>query len=227
MRIIIFLAAAALLLGCVTFGERGNETGNATSNETPPSPPEANMTNTTNDTNITPPEPPPKIYERYTTPLFSFEYPIDMEVQTSNSTTGGIFTGTHVFDGQTGEIMIVTFTNTLKVYGENKDTIYKTDPTKAASDFLQQDKNDDDAGSLLDRAFETGSLKTFSVSRDGAAAEMPFKVRFSDSNRTYTGYAIDIYTPERSLLVKYRGIALDTTKAEAMRDNFLLTFRVE
>jgi hypothetical protein len=105
--------------------------------------------------------------------------------------------------------------------------LLKANPTKAASDFLAADKRTDPAGSFLSSAYETGEITTFSVARDGHVAEAEFKIRFGGSNKSYTGYAMDIYVPERSLLAKVRIIGLDADKATAIRDNFLLSFRME
>lgn len=230
--LIIAALAFILLSGCISFGERmGNGTGNDSANATIP--PAGNVTENQsgnisgNATNQTPPVPPPKLYERYMAKGFSFEYPINMTIQESRSSYGGIFTGTHEFDGQTGEIVIVSYVNVTSVYGVNKEAILKAQPTKAASDFLIADKRSDPAGSLLSGAYEVGEIATFGVARDGHAAESPFKIRFGGSNKTYAGYALDIYVPERSLLAKVRIVALDSAKAKAIRDNFLLSFRIE
>jgi hypothetical protein len=228
MRLIALLIPL-LLFGCITFGERSmNGTDNASANVSAPPEPPDNATNQTNMTNETePPPPPPKVWERFIGKGFSFEYPLNMDVQQSDGTPGGIFSGTHVFDGQTGEIMVVTFTDTLAVYGANKDGAFKTDPTKAASDFLQQDVKSDPAASMLSGAYERGGLTTFGIGRDGSGAQMDFRIRFSGSNKSYAGHAADIYVPERSLLVKARVIALDPQLASDIYQNFLLSFRPE
>jgi hypothetical protein len=233
-----FIAAIlpfVLLLGCISMGEGlGNSTNltNAT-NTTEPPPAGGNVTQnqsgtnaTQNATNQTVPEP-PELYERYIAKGFSFEYPINMTIQESRSSYGGIFTGTHEFGGQTGEILVVSYINITSVYGKNKEEILQSNPTKASSDFLIQDKKTDPAGSFLNNAYDVGEITNFGVARDGYVAEAPFLIRFGGSNRTYTGYAMDIYVPERSLLAKVRVIALDSDKAEAMYDNFLLSFRIE
>ncbi|MCI0503389.1 hypothetical protein L0Y65_01610 [Candidatus Micrarchaeota archaeon] len=235
MKFLAFIAAFVpllVLIGCISFGERmGNGTGNESANTTVP--PAGNVTEnqtgnaTQNDTNQTPPIPPPKLYERYMAKGFSFEYPINMSVQESRGSYGGIFTGTHQFDGQTGEMLVVSFVNTTSVFGPNREAILRNNPTKAASDFLQEDEVSDPAGSFLSSAYDVGELSNFGVARDGFVAEAPFKIRFSEGGKSYTGYAMDIYVPERSLLAKVRIIALDSGKAEDIRDNFLLSLRIE
>jgi hypothetical protein len=237
MRALPFIAAILpfiLLLGCISLGEQmGNSTNTNATNTTEAPPASGNGTQnqsgtnaTQNATNQTIPEP-PKLYERYVAKGFSFEYPINMTTQESRGSYGGIFTGTHEFDGQTGEIILVSYINITSVYGLNKEEILKSNPTKSASDFLIQDKSADQAGSFLNNAYEVGEIGNFGVARDGYVAEAPFLIRFGGSNKTYTGYALDIYVPERSLLAKVRVIALDSDKAEAMYDNFLLSFRIE
>jgi len=238
MRILAFIAVLlplALLLGCISFGERmGNGTDNASANTTEQPDGAGNQTQnqtgmngTQNTTNQTAPPEPPKLYERYMARGFSFEYPFNMTTQESRSSYGGIFTGTHEFGGQTGEIVVVSYVNITSVYGKNKEELLKDNPTKTASDFLLQDKESDPAGSFLSSAYDVEEISTFGVARDGFVAEAPFLIRFGGSNKSYTGYAMDIYVPERSLLAKVRIIALDSGKAEAMRDNFLLSFRIE
>lgn len=238
-KTLLLLPLLLLFFGCISLGEQmKNETGQA--DITPPQPNITNMTHDTeagnqtniteikNETNQTQPPASPKTYERYTARGFSFEYPANMTVQSSNGSVSGIFTGTHELQGgQTGEIMIVTYLDTKATYGANKDEIFRDNPTKAASDLLLADKKNDPAGSLLSKAYEVGEISTFSIARDGYGAEVQFKIKFADSNKTYTGYAISIYVPERSLQIRMRVIALDSTKAKEIKDNFLLSFRLE
>lgn len=214
MRAISILFALTLLLGCISLGERGgNETANATNvtNETPAPPP---------------PPPPPSPWKRYMANGFSFEYPLNMAVQDSSTGKSGIFSGTHTESGQTYEVMILTYVDTIAAYGVNKDEIFQDNPGKAASDLLEQDIVSDSAG-VLDQATEVGDVTLFSVERGTYAARAPFKIKFGGGNRTFSGHAIDIYVPERSLHVKVRIFALDPEKAEDIMDNFLLTFRLE
>lgn len=223
MRHLALFIAAVLLLGCISFdrGQGQNGTNNTTS-----SPPPPNVTNATNATNQTAPPPPPKIYERYNASGFSFDYPLDMAVQASTGAHGGIFSGTHDVGNRTFEVMAVTYVDTLYTYGKNKDDQYKLDPSKAASDFIQQDRNQDSAG-VLDRANSTGPITTYSISRDGGAAEVPLKIYFGGSAEAFSGYAIDIYMPERSSLIRVRIIALDPSKADSIKQQFLLSFRAD
>jgi len=231
------LLAPLLLLGCISMGGEalGNDSGAAGNNTTGTDPAMNNSGNAgaidgaqngSNETSIPPSPPPPKLYDRYTGNGFSFEYPVNMSVKSSPGQYGGIFTAASDIGGQTGEMVLATSVNTSAVYGKNKDLVFQADPTKAASDFLQQDKRGDPVGSILDQAFETGEIKTFGIARDGFAAQVPLKTRFGGSGKAFYGHAIDIYVPERSLLVKVRMLALDSEKADAIRDNFLLSFRL-
>ncbi|MFH0884377.1 MAG: hypothetical protein V1861_01565 [Candidatus Micrarchaeota archaeon] len=234
MRILALLLPFVLLLGCISFSERLNETnGTGLANTTPPNT-TMNETNplqnqTQNNTNETqpPPPPPPKLYERYLAKGFNFEYPINMATQESTSGYGGIFTGTHEIGGKTGEILIVSYINTTQVYGANKEGLLQNNPTKAASDFLLQDEKSDPAGGLLQQAYEIGDISTYGLARDAYMAEAPFKIRFEGSNVTYSGYALSIYIPERSIHAKVRIVALDSDLSSGIRDNFLLSFRIE
>lgn len=216
MRYLMVLAVLLLAAGCIGLGERTVPADNMSGTE----PPEEN------DTGI--PEPALPIENRYQANGFSFTYPDGMDVEESRGSASGIFSGSkELVSGQTGEIFIVTYMDTEAVYGLNQDDIFKDDPTKAASDFLQADMEEDQAGGLLSSAYQVGEQSTFAIARDGAVAEVTFKIRFGDSNKSYSGYAMDIYIPERSLHVKMRALALDPQQAESIRDGFLLSFRLE
>lgn len=213
-----------LLFGCISFGERMiNDTNQTAENGSVAVLPE----NATDNQTANQSEPIQKTAERFYFSAFSFEHPANMSVQKSTGSSGGIFTGTHELDGQTGEILVVSYIDTEAVFGANKNEIFRDNPSKAASDFLLEDKKSDSAGSLLSGAYEVGGIKTFTVARDGAVAEAQFRIRFSGGNKSYYGYAMDIYVPERSLHSKVRVVALDSDKAKEIRDNFLLSFRIE
>jgi hypothetical protein len=183
--------------------------------------------NGTPETNLTPPAPPkPSPWKRFNSTDFSFEYPLDMEIQQSSSGKSGIFTGSHEENGQTYEIMVVTHLDTIATYGVNKDEVFRDNPNKAASDLLEQDRVSDPAG-ILDKAFEMGEITVFSLERAGYGARSEFKIKFGENGKTYRGHAVNLYVPERSLHVKMRVFALDPDKAEGIMENFLLTFRLE
>lgn len=214
MRIFFLLIAMSLFLGCISLGEK-IEQNNTT------------VSNMTNETNTTPPLPPkPSPWTRFNSTEFSFEYPAEMSVQQSSSGKSGIFSGTHEENGQTYEVMVVTHLDTIATYGVNKDEIFKDNPNKAASDLLEQDRVSDPAG-ILDQAFEMGEITTFSIERAGYGARSDFKIKFGSGGKTYSGHALNIYVPERSLHVKVRIFTLDEEKAEDIMENFLLTFRLE
>lgn len=206
MRLLYLILAGLLVAGCIDLGERGNQTNVS----------QPNVTNITNDT-----VPAPKEWTRYQASGFSFEYPSNMDVQESK----GIFTGTHTLKSGTGEMLVVVYVNTVETYGENRDKAMRETPSQAASDLLKEDLQDDPA-QLLDKAYEIGNITTYAISRDAQMAEVPFRIRFSDSETRYHGYALSLYAPERSLHAKIRIIAIDPSKAEAIRDNFLNSFRV-
>jgi len=221
------IAALMILLVLVSVGCTGRQLPQDNISNVAPS----NVTNqtanqSTNNTNQTANYTiPPSEWKRFTAPSFSFEYPADMAVQT----TPGIFTGTHELKGQpaqTGELMIVTYLNTTVVYGPNRDDEFKAMPSEATANFLRDDAINDSA-KLLSMAYYKGSMTTFTITGDGVVAEMPFKIRFGDSNKTYNGYAFDLYVPDLSLHAKARMIALDQSRVDSMRDQFLLSFRPE
>ncbi|MDD5171509.1 MAG: hypothetical protein PHF60_00550 [Candidatus ainarchaeum sp.] len=200
-----------LLFGCISMGEQAlNESNETQQNVTPP------VINETNQSNQT--IPPPKQWERYDAGEFSFEYPGNMVT----SIIRGKFMGAHASEGLTTERMAVSYINTSATYGANKDGIFKDNPSKTAADFLIQDEETDPLG-ILDDAYWTGEVATFTISRDVYAAEVPFKLR-SSASAIYSGYAISIYAPDLSLHVKVRILALDPDQAEKIRNNFILSF---
>ena len=225
MRYLTLFVAIMLAFGCISLGDR-TEIPAENDSEIPL---EENITEeniTENETES--PLPPPPTAERYFAPGFSFEYPIGMSVEDSKGSTNGIFSASKELSaGQTGEIIVVTYMDTLATYGQNQDDIFKNDPTIAATDFLEGDMEEDPAGALLHNAYLTGNISTFAIARDGVAAEIPFKIRFGDSNKSYSGYAADLYISERSLHIKFRVIALDPEKAESIYEDFVFSFRLE
>ncbi len=213
MRAFTLFVATLLLLGCISLEDRTNAT-------------EENLTNATgmNYTNVT--EPAPKQWERYNVTnqsgtVFSFWYPANMDV---DDDPGFLFIGTHSLDGQTSEAMFVRYLDTVHGYGENKDKEFRQNPSKAASDLLASDIKEDPVG-VLNYAEEVGNMTTYGIERDVYAAEVPFTIL--DEGVKKTGYAIDLYVPELSFLVKFRVYAIDPANAKKIKDQFLLSFRIE
>lgn len=224
MKYIVLLVVIMVAFGCISISERTSDVPVEIPEENQTEPvPEPEPEETPENETLQPP-----IYERYYANGFSFEYPIGMSVDDSEGSTSGIFSATRELSGgQTGEIMIVTYRNTSAAYGKNQDDIFKNDPTLAASDFLEESIEEDDVGGLLNDAYLIGEMTTFAIARDGVVAEVPFKIRFGDSNKSYAGHAAELYIPERSLHLKFRVIALDPANAESIYDNFVLSFRLE
>lgn len=214
MKLAIILLAALLLLGCT--GERGNTNPNE-SNAT-------NITNATNSSNATTVTLPTN-YIRFTAPSFSFEYPSNLAVQNSPVASGGKFTGIHELADRTGEFFVVVYTNTSATYGVNADSEFQTNPDMAAAGFLEASKINDSAG-FLENAVNIGPTATFAIGRDVFVAEAPFTMKYT-TGATYTGYALSMYVPERSLQVQARMLALDPAVAKQMTSHFLLSFRIE
>ncbi len=207
MRAITLFIASLLLFGCISLEDRTDAT-------------EENLTNVTNETKA------PKEWERYNVTnqsgvVFTFLYPANMEIEAS---PGLLFIGTHGIDGQTGETMLVRYLNTIHGYGENKDKEFKQNPSEAASDLLFDDIKADPVG-VLHLAEDVGNMTTYSIARDAYAAEVPFTILHEGIKKT--GYAIDLYIPERSLHVKFRAYAIDPANAKRIKEQFLLSFRIE
>ncbi|MEW6748227.1 MAG: hypothetical protein AB1295_00780 [Candidatus Micrarchaeota archaeon] len=220
MRYLALLAILLLSFGCISQGER---TIYENASE-PASPSEESVSEPAPAIEV------PAIHQesRYQAGGFSFVHPDEMETEDSRGPGSGIFSGTNMISsGQTGELLVVTYLNVSAVYGSNQDKIYKDDPTTAASGFLVADMEQDPVAGLLSSAYDVGEVSTYAIARDGVVADVPFKVRFGDSNKSYSGYAMDMYIPERSLQAKVRIIALDSEQAESIRAGFLLSFRLE
>jgi len=121
--------------------------------------------------------------------------------------------------------MVVLYFNTSAVYGPNRDKEFRAEPSRATSDFLVMDRINDSAG-ILSSAYYVGEMRTFAILENAFAAEVPFKTKFN-ANKTYQGYAIDLYIPERSIHAKVRIFALDQVRVDAMKQQFLLSLRPE
>jgi hypothetical protein len=214
LRIFAILIALSLFLGCISLGDKSGQ--NASENGS------GTMANDT--VTIVPPA--PSQWKRYNGPTFSFEYPSKMESQNQSGELFSVFSATHVENGLTYEALIVADFDTAAIYGRNKDDEFRTNPSKAASDSLTSDLSEDMAG-VLDDAKELGPVSIFSIERSAYGARVPFKVSLENLSSTYSGYAADIYVPERSMLIRFRVLALDGEKAKEIMDNFLLTFRLE
>jgi hypothetical protein len=199
MRLALIIIAALLLLGCT--GERGSP---------------ANITNTTNATISS--------YARFMASSFSFDYPSNMDVQNLSNARGGYFIGSHELAYNTGEVLALIYINTSATYGVNTDSGFQANPDLAASSFLEKDKTNDPAG-YLETATEIGSISTFARGRDVFISEAPFTMKLTTG--TYTGYALSMYVPARSTEVQTRILALDANLAKQMRDEFILSFRIE
>lgn len=232
MRLAACLVLALLLFGCAAEGGQGNgtnTTGAANATDVVNATNATNVTNATNITNATNATNATSAanasYATFTTPLFSFRYPPALVVENTSYGYGGVFTGRHQLPQRTGEVLAVAYMNTSYTFGANADEEYQVEPTLAASGFLQKDMRNDSLG-FLNLGAETGNMSTFSIGRDVFIAEVPLTLRFSPAT-PYAGYALSLYVPERSLLVKVRILALDPEIAKEMRDQFLLSFRVE
>jgi len=224
MKAIPLLALLLLvicLFGCI---ENRGQDASASGNVTNPANASVSANTTNITTNATNTAPPASEWKRFNATAFSFEYPANMKIQTQP----GIFTGIHELQGQpgqTGEVMVVLYFNTSAVYGPNRDKEFRDEPSRATSDFLNTDKANDSAG-ILSNAYSIGEMHTFAILENAFAAEVPFKTKFN-ANKTYEGYALDLYIPERSTHAKVRIFALDQERADAMERNFLLSLRPE
>jgi hypothetical protein len=192
-----------------------NETLNATANQT------LNATQNQTAQNQTV----PKIWEKYSGARFSFDYPANMNLTEDRNGPNGAIVGQHNLPERTAETLAVAYTDTKLTYGLNRDGEFRSHPSTTPSDLLLEDIKNDTMGFFM-KASEIGSPSTFSIGREIYGAELPFKLVLN-SGTTYTGYAITLYVPERSLVVDVRILALDPDIARNIEQQFLLSFRIE
>jgi hypothetical protein len=211
--ILLMAIGIILLYGCTERLSDANQT-NATWGAA------GNDSNAANGTNA----PPPNVtaWPRYSAPGFSFYYLPALSMGEVKNGPNGLISGKHELTERTGEIMAVRYIDAVATYGKNRDTELKANPSKAASDFLLAEKAGDSMD-FLSQASSVGNISSFAISREAYGAEAPFRISLS-SGTTYTGYAITLYIPERSLFVDVRIVALDSDVAKEMEQQFLLGF---
>jgi len=227
---LLVLAVSLLLSGCTADrGTNGNGTRNMTLNPAPNETQNLTTQNTTqnpqNETQNQPAYNRSKDWRRFSSEGFSFESPANMNISEARQGSGGIITGEHMLPERTAEILAVRYLNITWVYGTNKDQELKSDPTKAAADFLSEDRKNDTMGFFM-KASSMGNISTFAIGRDAYVAQMPFLLTMN-SGTSYSGYAMSIFVPERSLRIDVRILALDPAVAKDMEQNFLLSFSLE
>jgi hypothetical protein len=199
----VLLLLAIFLCGCVDTN-RGNVSINVTSNLT------INTTDANVTQNISPPWP------RYSTSAFSFQYPPEMNMSEAKNGSNGLITG---YFSQPLSELAIRYVDTLATYGAAKDFDFKTNPTKAASDFLIQGKEQDAMGFFM-TANATADISTFTIGTDAFCAELPF------TSGTGYGYALTMYIPSRSMFVDVRILAADPSSAKSTLDSFVYGFRL-
>jgi hypothetical protein len=224
--ILAFLSIALLLaFGCVDTSARGapaNDTPVALENQTNPSNSTAGP-DSMNETNLTIEMPP--AWPRYNTSAFSFPYPPNMTMSETRNGRNGIISGQIELPERTDNTLAVKYINTEDTYGKNREGAFQANPTKAASDFLSQDKNSDTMGFFM-KADYVGDITTFTLGQEAYCAQLPFHLK-QNSGTEYSGYAITIYIPSRSVLVDARILALNESSAREMREQFLYGFKAE
>lgn len=217
MKQLSVIICMMLMAGCISMGNEAlNESDGA--NATPPQQnvtPPANATGQSNQTVLPEPE-----WERFVMHGFSFDYPTEMVL--------GAPDGTFFLLNEDGTVTLarlaVASDNVTKVYGANREAIFLANPGKAPADILVDDQQ---KGKLLPGSYAVGDVSTFSISRGVYAAQVQFKLREDNAMSPSTCYAMDIYMPESSLLVRVRICALDQDRAEEMRIRFLESFQPE
>jgi uncharacterized protein YceK len=233
--VLIFLVASLLLSGCAenrgaagntsNTTMQGNATQNATQNTSATQNASQNLTQNETQNLSVPAYNRSKDWSRFSSKDFSFEAPASMNMSEVRQGSGGVITGERNLPERTAEILTIRYLNVSWTYSKNRDEELKSNPTKAAADFLAEDKKNDTMGFFM-KASSMGDISTFAIGRDVYIAEMPFMLRMN-SDANYTGYAMDIYVPERSLRIDVRILALDPATAKSIRDNFLLSFGLE
>lgn len=166
----------------------------------------------------------PKVWESYSNNIFSFDYPGNMAIENQPSFIRGIHYLPDPNGNRQAEALLVAYVNASEKYGPNQDVIFKFNPTKTATDFLLDDKENDSMGMLL-HAHDIGTMRQFTVAKKYYVAEMQFKL--FDLNTTYDGYAMSIYIPESSTHLNVRIVALDSKLSYNMKEAILRSLRLE
>lgn len=222
-----FCLLVILAAGCAGKSGAGNQTnstqpqGNATANAS------TNITSVQgNLSNGTTSKTGQEGWPTYSTGQFSFEYLPTLNLSEAKNGDNGIISGSYQLPERTGELMAVRYIDTLETFGKNKDDSFKADPTEAASGFLSADRSNDSMGFInQDGSRVTGNMSTYTLGTEAYVAELPFEL-VMDPGTVYTGYALSVYDPQRSLWIDVRVLALDSDIAAQMKQNFLLSFRM-
>jgi len=161
----------------------------------------------------------------------SFEFPSNMSISHKlEEYAGG--TGTASVSGQGNDssnktIFTLIFLNTT---ASGSDSTYRADPQKTVHSFLSSDSLSDPA-MMLSNAKDKSEIADIAGSGnvpDGAyVSEIVFSVKLLGSDGSpvkYSGYAINLYYPERSALYRFRVISMDGGKATEIKDKFIGSF---
>jgi len=161
----------------------------------------------------------------------SFEFPSNMSISHKlDEYAGGM--GTASVSGQDNNssnktLFTLIFINTT---ASGSDSKYRADPQKTVHAFLSSDSLSDPA-MMLSNAKDKSGITDISGSGnvpEGAyASEIVFSVQLLGSDGSpvkYSGYAIDLYYPEKSALYRFRVISMDGERATEIRDKFMESF---
>lgn len=155
----------------------------------------------------------------------SFEFPSSMQIahRVENYASGSGYAS--VSGQETGDnraILALMYAN-LTMYGASQD--YTADPAGSVRMFLAADGLSDPAG-LMTNAKDIGEISGYAHS-SGYAAEVVFSIDTIGSSGSvvrFSGYAVDIYFPEKSALYRFRVVSENASHATLIKERFLESF---
>lgn len=219
-RIIAFSMFALLLLaGCAGESQapaEGSSASQAAAQQTAAETPVAQATG---------PETASEQFEKYSGPLFSFEYPAGMKVKENNGTTpGGDEYG--MVSMAKGERAIAILWMEFHTTGADADARV---PVVFMNNYITKD---DAVMDLLDNATNVGEQESYVIMAKGfegtadpllrSTEEVPFEKEMD--GKLYYCYAIEYYEPDLDREVSVRIVSDSREDAKVMRDRFVETF---
>lgn len=166
----------------------------------------------------------PQVWAHYSNDVFSFDHPGDLVTTSEPGNFSAIHYLPYPYSYQLAESINLVYVNTEEEYGYNQNEIFKLNPTKFATDSLLDDIELDSMKTLL-RAENIKQPTQFTVAQKYYVAESSFEL--SDFNTTYTGYALSVYIPERSVHLNFRIVALDQQVSFNIKEGILRSLRLE
>ncbi len=160
--------------------------------------------------NVTVKEPPSP--QRFTTVDYTFLYPNDMVLQDSEN-----FFALNMLPDKVGESFTLESSSVASLYGPNKEKLFLEDSGEAPVEIL---------GDFTEGKNVTFiEYSTFSIDRSTHGAQVTYTKR--QDGFLYNGYLMSLYVPEKSLIINIDIYGIDPRKVRDIRQEFILSFRLE